>query len=86
MIAFFSQTPLAAGPGFPTLPNGLLFGGGGSATKQLGLEVLGIVAVMSVVFAISYVTVAALSAAFGGILTPRPSDQVVAVTELHVAG
>jgi hypothetical protein len=48
--------------------------------------VLGIVAVMSVVFTTSYVTIAALSAAFGGILTPRSGDQLVAVTEAHVAG
>jgi len=86
MIAFFTQTPFAAGSGFPALPDGLLFGGGGSAIRQLGLEVLGIVAVMSAVFAISYLTVAAVSAAFGGILTPRSGDQVVAVTEIHVAG
>ena len=50
MIAFFTQTPFAAGSGFPKLPNGLLFGGGGSAVKQLGLEVLGIGAVMAAVF------------------------------------
>jgi ammonium transporter, Amt family len=85
MIAFFTQTPFAAGSGFPTLPNGLLFGGGGSAIKQLGLEALGIVAVMSVVFAISYVTVAALSAAFGGILTTGPSDHAATVTEVRIA-
>jgi hypothetical protein len=48
--------------------------------------VLGIVAVMSAVFAISYLTVAVLSAAFGGILTPRSDDQVVAVTEIQIAG
>jgi Amt family ammonium transporter len=86
MIAFFTQTPFAAGSGFPALPNGLLFGGGGSAIKQLGLEVLGIVAVMAAVFAISYVTVAALSAAFGGILTKRSGDQAGAVTHAHAAG
>ena len=50
---------------------------------SLGLEALGIVAVMSVVFAIPYVTVATLIAAFGGILTPRSGDHVVAVTEVH---
>jgi Amt family ammonium transporter len=86
MIAFFTQTPFAAGSGFPALPNGLLFGGGGSAIKQLGLEVLGILAVMSVVFALSYVTVAALSAAFGGILTPRSGEPTVLAMEVHVAG
>jgi ammonium transporter, Amt family len=86
MIAFFTQTPFAAGSGFPALPNGLIFGGGGSAIKQLGLEVLGIVAVMSAVFAISYVTVAALSAAFGGILSPRSGEHVGAAADVSVAG
>jgi Amt family ammonium transporter len=33
MIAFFTQTPFAAGSGFPALPNGLLFGGGGGAIR-----------------------------------------------------
>ena len=86
MIAFFTQTPFAAGSGFPALPNGLFFGGGGSAIKQLGLEALGIVAVMSVVFALSFVTVAAISSGFGGILRPRSGDDVVAFTEAQVAG
>lgn len=87
MIAFFTQTPFAAGSGFPKLPNGLLFGGGGSsAIKQLGLEVLGIAAVMSAVFVISYLTVAAISAAFGGILTSPSDDQMVTVLEVDVAG
>jgi ammonium transporter, Amt family len=76
MIAFFTQTPFAAGSGFPKLPNGLLFGGSGDAIKQLGLEVLGIVAVMAAVFVLSYATVAAISALAGGILAKTPTDQV----------
>lgn len=74
MIAFFTQTPFAAGSGFPKLPNGLLFGGGGSAVKQLGLEVLGIGAVMAAVFVLSYLTVAVISATFGGIINTPESD------------
>jgi hypothetical protein len=56
MIAFFAQTAFATGSGFPSLPNGLLFWGGGAAVKQLGIEVLGIIVVMAVIFAISYAT------------------------------
>jgi hypothetical protein len=43
MIAFFAQNQFATGSGFLNLPNGLLFGGGGAAIKQLGIEALGIV-------------------------------------------
>jgi ammonium transporter, Amt family len=78
MIAFFTQTPFAAGSGFPKLPNGLLFGGGGSAVKQLGLEVLGIGAVMAAVFLLSYITVAVVSAAFGGIINTPENDLLAA--------
>jgi ammonium transporter, Amt family len=85
MIAFFTQTPFAAGSGFPKLPNGLLFGGGGDAIRQLGLEVLGIVAVMAAVFALSYATVAAISTLFGGILTETPTDQVAIGVEAQPA-
>jgi Amt family ammonium transporter len=76
MIAFFTQTPFAAGSGFPKLPNGLLFGGGGSAVKQLGLEVLGIAAVMAAVFVLSYVTVAVISRMFGGIINTPEKEQL----------
>jgi ammonium transporter, Amt family len=85
MIAFFTQTPFAAGSGFPKLPNGLFFGGGGDAIKQLGLEALGIVAVMAAVFALSYATVAAISALFGGILATTSTDQVAIGVEAEPA-
>jgi Amt family ammonium transporter len=69
MIAFFAQTAFATGSGFPSLPNGLLFGGGGAAFKQLGIEVLGIIVVMAVIFAISYATVWVIETFAGGIRT-----------------
>jgi ammonium transporter, Amt family len=67
MIAFFTQTPFAAGSGFPALPNGLLFGGGGAAIKQLGIEVFGILAVVALVFTLSYATVGVIKGLLGGI-------------------
>lgn len=72
MIAFFAQTGFAAGSGFPSLPNGILFGGGVPALHQLGIEEFGILVVLIVVFSLSFVTCALLSRAFGGILT-KPS-------------
>ncbi len=86
MIAFFTQTPFAAGSGFPKLPNGLLFGGGPSAIRQLGLEVLGIVTVMAVVFALSYATVAIISVAFGEVIRAPERDLVVARVDTPIAG
>jgi ammonium transporter, Amt family len=67
MIAFFAQKHFAADSGFPKLPNGLFFGGGGQALHQLGVELLGIVTVVSAVFALSFATVALLARLFGGI-------------------
>jgi Amt family ammonium transporter len=67
MIAFFTQTAFAAGSGFPTLPNGLLFGGGGAAIKQLGIEVFGILAVVALVFTLSYATVSVIKEVLGDI-------------------
>src|SRR5439155_27040581 len=67
MIAFFAQRHFAAGSGFPKLPNGLFFGGGGHALHQLGVEMLGIVTVVGAVFALSFATVALLSRLAGGI-------------------
>ena len=77
MIAFFAQTAFATGSGFPSLPNGLLFGGGGAAFKQLGIEVLGIIVVMAVVFALSYATVWGIQAFAGGIRTDYAALELV---------
>src|SRR5207249_3741131 len=47
---------------------GLLFGGGSAALQQLGIEALGIGAVMATVFILSYVSVRIISKAMHGIL------------------
>ena len=85
MIPFFAQNAFATGSGFPGLPNGLFFGGGASAVHQLGIEVLGIVAVMVVVFVLSYACIAAIGAGLGGVTrtesaqtAPEPAPPVPA--------
>jgi len=80
MIAFFAQTPFAAASGALHLPNGLLFGGGLVALHQLGIEELGIVAVMVTIFLLSFLVACALAGLFHGITAvspapaPGPSD------------
>jgi len=73
MIPFFAQNAFATGSGYPALPNGLLFGGGTAAVHQLGLEALGIVAVMAFVFAASFVVAALIARASHGITTGSPA-------------
>ena len=74
MIGFFSQRAFAAASGNPVvfggtpIPDGLLFGGGTQALQQLGVEALGIGAVMVTVFVLSYVSVRIISIAMHGIL------------------
>jgi ammonium transporter, Amt family len=73
MIAFFSQRDFAVASGNPVsggtpIPNGLLFGGGTLALTQLGIEALGIGAVMATVFLLSFVSVRIISIAMHGIL------------------
>jgi ammonium transporter, Amt family len=74
MIPFFAQTAFATGSGYPALPNGLFFGGGMAAVHQLGVELLGIVAVMAFVFAVSFLVSAAIAKASNGITT-TPAEQ-----------
>jgi Amt family ammonium transporter len=69
MIAFFAQTEFATGSGAAALPNGLLFGGGSAAFKQLGIEAFGIVVVVVVVLVLSYLTMRILAATMKGITT-----------------
>jgi len=69
MIAFFAQNQFATGSGFPSLPNGLLFGGGGAAVKQFGIEALGIAVAVVTVFVLSHLTVRVLAAFMRGITT-----------------
>ena len=73
MIAFFSQRAFAVASGNPVsggtpIPDGLLFGGGTPALQQLGIEALGIGAVMATVFLLSYASVRVISLAMHGIL------------------
>jgi ammonium transporter, Amt family len=74
MIAFFAQNYYAAGSGFPGLPNGLLFGGGVHALHQLGIEVMGILAVVATIFVLSFLTMWGISKAMGGVLAHRPEE------------
>jgi ammonium transporter, Amt family len=69
MIAFFTQHPYAVGSGNANLPDGLLFGGGSAALQQLGIEILGIIAVMVTVFVLSYLTVSLIGRWMNGITT-----------------
>jgi Amt family ammonium transporter len=71
MIAFFAQSAFAGPAGASLLPNGLLFGGGWSAVHQLGLEALGVVAVMVTVFVLSFVTMWVISKTMDGITRPE---------------
>src|SRR2546430_5343170 len=67
MIAFFTQTRFAAGSGFPKLPDGLFFGGGGAGVHQLGGEKRGIGAVVAAAFGPAVAAAAAPARASGGI-------------------
>jgi len=76
MIGFFSQNVFTTASGNPTVPDGLLFGGGTAALRQLGVEAFGIVVVVAFVFAVSFVTIKIVSVALHGILV-APKKPVV---------
>jgi len=67
MIAFFTEHDFASASANPTLPNGLLFGGGVAAVQQLGIEVFGTVVVMATVFLLSFATAWVISWSMKGI-------------------
>src|SRR5207245_6290973 len=77
MIAFFSQKTFAVASGNPValgnspIPDGLLFGGGTAALQQLGIEALGIAAVMATVFVLSFLSVRLISRALHGLRNRR---------------
>jgi Amt family ammonium transporter len=68
MIAFFTQSAFASASGTPSLPDGILFGGGAAAAQQLGVELFGILVVFAAVFVLSFGTMRLASAAFHGVL------------------
>jgi ammonium transporter, Amt family len=74
MIAFFTQRDFALASG-NVLPNGLLFGGGLAAAKQLGIEALGIAVIFVVVFVLSLVVMMILSGAFRGVLVKATAEE-----------
>ncbi len=69
MIAFFTQRFFALQSGDGVLPNGLFFGGGLAALRQLGLEIFAVIVVGAFVFTVSYVTLYVISKTSHGILT-----------------
>ncbi len=75
MIPFFAENIFATGSGYPGLPNGLFFGGGMAAVHQLGLETLGIVAVVAFVFVTSFVASAVIARLSNGITVPASDAQ-----------
>ncbi|MEM0157800.1 MAG: ammonium transporter [Thermoplasmataceae archaeon] len=79
MIAFFTESSFAAASGNPGMPNGLLFGGGLSALRQLGIEELGVISVAAFVFVVSFITMVAISKFMGGIL--EDSEKVTGVNK-----
>ncbi len=72
MIPFFAQQYFAAGSGFPSLPNGLLFGGGTAALHQFGIELFGVAVVLVTVFLLSFGTIWLLARWAGGAVAPDP--------------
>jgi Amt family ammonium transporter len=74
MIAFFTEHTFASASGNPSLPNGILFGGGLIALQQLGIETLGIMAVMMTVFLLSFASAMAISTAMNGITNGHKTE------------
>jgi len=81
MIAFFAQNQFATGSGFPSLPNGLIFGGGGAAVKQLGIEVFGTAVAVAVVLVLSHATVRVLAATMRGITTTYAESEALEIAK-----
>lgn len=77
MIAFFAQHQFAVGSGNPNLPDGLLFGGGYQALRQLGLQAMAIVVIMVTVFILSYITLWIIGLALKGITTDYRKEELI---------
>jgi len=77
MIGFFTQRSFAVASGTPSLPDGLLFGGGYSAVQQLAIEAFGTAIVLITVFVLSLLTVRLISVAVHGITTDYSKEKLV---------
>ena len=76
MIAFFGQSIFSEAAGYYNLPNGLLLGGGIDALQQLGIQLIGIVAVMIAVFLLSFITSWIISKILHGITTDYEKEGI----------
>ncbi|MGC8561925.1 MAG: ammonium transporter [Thermoplasmata archaeon] len=76
LIAFLAQKGYASYSGAKNLPNGIFFGGGMLALRQLGVELLAIVAVFAFVFVLSYVTLFVIGKFTKGITTDYTVENV----------
>ena len=77
MIPFFAEHDFATASGFPTLPNGLFFGGGYAAIEQLGVEVFGIAVVLLAVFGLSLVSMWVIGKVLHGITTDYKKEKLI---------
>ena len=69
MIAFVAQTGFSTASGAANLPNGLLFGGGLNALRQLEVQALAVVVVVAFVFSLSYIALWIIGKFTNGITT-----------------
>jgi Amt family ammonium transporter len=74
MVAFFTQTVYADFGGGYGLPNGIFFGGGMDALRQLGLQLIAIPVVLVSVFVLSYVFMWIISKSLHGIINEYPAE------------
>ena len=74
MVAFFTQTVYANFGGGYGLPNGLFFGGGMAAIRQLGLQLLAIPVVVVTVFVLSYIFIWIISKSLHGIINEYSAE------------
>ncbi len=77
MIGFFTQHSFAVASGTPSLPDGVLFGGGFASVQQFGIEAFGTLVVLATVFALSYVTTRLISAAISGVTTDYAKEKLL---------
>jgi Amt family ammonium transporter len=74
MVAFFTQKSYADFGGGYGLSNGILFGGGMAAVRQLGLQLLAIPIVVITVFVLSYIFMWMISKGIHGIINEYPAE------------